>query len=103
MGAGTGGWKRAAWGLAGSEGAMGKPSLPGFAEQEESLVLFLPVLGGLPSSETHQRPGSQRPCFRQVESSDTTLSLSSSGVFLASDSSTGVGVQREGKGRTPYT
>lgn len=101
MGGGcAGGWKQAARGPAGSQVAMGKPSLPAWAEREESQVSFLSVLGGLPSSETHQRPGSQRPCFRQVGSSDTALSLSFSGVFLLSDSSTGDGVRREGQGPT---
>lgn len=75
-----------------ARGRVGRPSRTGFAGREESPVSFLFDLGGFPSSETQQRPGSQRPCFRQVGSSGRIRSLLS---FLPSDSSTGARVPWE--------
>lgn len=74
-------------GLAGGRGRMGRQSLPG---PEESPASSLFDLGWLPSSETQQRPGGQRPCLRQVGRSSPS--------FLLSDSGTGgQGVARRGR------
>lgn len=44
---------------------MGKPPPPQVAKQRNHHCSLLAV-GGLPPSEAPQRPGGQRPCFRQV-------------------------------------
>lgn len=74
-------------GLAGGGGRMERLLRPG---PEESPASSLFDLGWLPSSETQQRPGGQRPCLRQVRSSSPS--------FLLSDGGTGgQGVARRGR------
>lgn len=63
LGGATSGLGWAAGGRAGREGEWG-PLLGSQSRRSHGLVLF--ALGWLASSETQQRPGSQRPCFRQV-------------------------------------
>lgn len=63
LGGATSGLGWAAGGRAGREGEWG-PLLGSQSRRSHGVVLF--ALGWLASSETQQRPGSQRPCFRQV-------------------------------------
>lgn len=66
LGGATSGLGWAAGGQAGREGEW-RPLLGSQSSRSHGVVLF--ALGWLASSETQQRPGSQRPCFRQVRPS----------------------------------